>query len=149
MTEGVGMSDSQISPARRWAITLSVRIAALREQDQRRVSWRQRVLIEPVVPQDLARTESADGRSTPTNDDTNCEASCSRSRRMFHRPRVPLAKVSDAATRISDSQGRCDRLSDDTANEGIGMRTLRVEHVADSAGGFRQLCGRFRKFAAA
>ena len=53
MTEGVGMSDSQISPTRRWAITLSVRIAALREQDPRRVSWRQRVLIEPVVPQDV------------------------------------------------------------------------------------------------
>ena len=29
------------------------------------------------------------------------------------------------------------------------MRTLRVEHVAENAGGFRQLCGRFRKFAAA
>ena len=29
------------------------------------------------------------------------------------------------------------------------MRTLRVEHVADNAGGFRQLCGRFRKFSAA
>ena len=53
MTEGVGRSDSQISPAHRWAITLSVRIAALREQDQRHVSWKQRVLIEPVVPQDV------------------------------------------------------------------------------------------------
>ena len=68
MTEGVGMSDSQISPARRWAITLSVRIAALREQDQRRVSWRQRVLIEPVVPQDVGadrerrRSFDSDGR---------------------------------------------------------------------------------------
>ena len=47
------MSDSQISPARRWAITLSVRIAALREEDERHVSWKQRVLIEPVVPQDV------------------------------------------------------------------------------------------------
>jgi len=57
--------------------------------------------------------------------------------------------VSVAATRISDFTRRCDRLSDDTANEGIGMRALRVERVADNAGGFRQLCGRFRKFSAA